>query len=59
MIELPWDGTPFRSDWIAFDTETTVVNLKEEVPELVCLTASDGQRTVVVFPKDVGHFVCP
>ena len=56
LVELPWDGTPFKSPWIAWDTETTVVNLKEEVPELVCLTASDGVRTVVVFPDKVENF---
>lgn len=55
-VEIPWNGRPFESDVISFDTETTIVDLKREVPELVCLTASDGVRSVVVFPKEVPVF---
>ena len=57
VVEIPWNGTPFEAPLIAWDTETTIVDLKREIPELVCLTASDGERSVVVFPDMVIRFL--
>jgi 3'-5' exonuclease len=51
-----WDGKPLEGP-LALDTETTVVDLDKEVPDLVCLTASDGDRTVVVFPRQLSAFL--
>lgn len=56
-IELPWNGQPLDASVIAFDTETvSTCDLSREIPELVVLTASDGDRTVVVFPDAVPDF---
>lgn len=54
--ELPWNGEPFRSPVIAFDTETPLIE-GLEIPDLVLATASDGKRTVVIHPSQLAHFV--
>jgi hypothetical protein len=56
-VELPWDYTPLQGDVIAFDTETEIVDLSREIPWMVCLSASDGVRSVVVFPDQLGTFL--
>lgn len=56
-LELPWTGKPLTGDTIGWDTETTCVDLQRRIPTLVCLTASDGLRKVVVFPQRVREFV--
>src|SRR5262245_23594459 len=56
--QLPWDGTPLkRSEVLALDTETTLVDLKAEVPELVLATATDGERLVVIRPDQMAQFM--
>jgi hypothetical protein len=53
-----WEGTPLETaPFLAFDTETDVVDLTREVPRLACLTATNGRRTVIVSPEQVASFV--
>jgi DNA polymerase I-like protein with 3'-5' exonuclease and polymerase domains len=54
--ELPWNGTRFRTRTLAIDTETTVEDDPAVIPTLVLMTASDGQRHVVIRPEDVARF---
>lgn len=42
---------------LAFDTETTLVDLRTKIPELVLATASDGVRTVVIHPTQLSEFM--
>lgn len=56
-IELPWDGRPFTTPVLAIDTETVMVDLDREVPDLVVMSVSDGDRTVLVFPDQVCQFL--
>jgi len=50
--QLPLDG------YMAFDTETEVVDLKREVPRLALASASAGDKdSCLVHPEDVGKFV--
>src|SRR5262245_24702421 len=49
---LPADG------YLAFDTETEVVNLKEKVPRLALASASAGEEdSCLIHPDDVGPFI--
>jgi hypothetical protein len=49
---LPADG------YLAFDTETDVVNLKEAVPRLALASASAGEQdSCLIHPDDLGKFV--
>jgi DNA polymerase I-like protein with 3'-5' exonuclease and polymerase domains len=56
---LPWSGEPLEcpEGYLAFDTETNVVDLAREVPTLVLATAHDGKRSVVIRPEQIGDFV--
>src|SRR5690606_37593841 len=54
---LHWDGSLRWGRTLAYDTETTIVDLNREVPELVVLTAYDGRRCVDVAPEQVPAFV--
>lgn len=62
--ELPWTGEPFSSPVLAFDTETATqdpagrpYDLRREIPPLVLATVSDGERSAVIHPRQLGHFV--
>lgn len=54
-----WDGRYLTasSGYIAFDTETEVLDDPTGIPRLVLMTATDGDRTVVVNPNQVELFV--
>jgi hypothetical protein len=55
-----WQGEPLTpaDGYLAFDTETTVVHLKEEIPRLALASASAGDRdSCLIHPDDVGQFV--
>jgi DNA polymerase I-like protein with 3'-5' exonuclease and polymerase domains len=57
-LEVPWRGRPLSCpDRIGWDTETEVVDLTKEIPTLVCLTAADHERKVVVFPHQLIDFI--
>lgn len=55
--QLPWNGQPLTGRFLAFDSETTIVELDREVPELVLATATDGHTDVVIHPDQIGDFV--
>lgn len=56
--EVPWDGTPFDiHPYLAFDTETKVVDLSREVPRLACMQVSNGRRHAILHPEQVAQFV--
>jgi hypothetical protein len=60
--ELGWNGVPLQGPVIGFDTETEAIQEDEfekltEWPRLVLASASDGERTVVLYPDQVGAFV--
>lgn len=56
-MELPWNGRRLSGGRIAFDTETTVVDLTTTIPEFVCLSAHNGTRTVLVFQDGLSSFI--
>jgi hypothetical protein len=44
--------------WLAFDTETDLVDLKRDIPRLALASASAGERaSCLIHPDDVGAFV--
>src|SRR5215469_10826263 len=62
--ELPWDGRPFKAPFLAFDTETAVVDkagreydLSREIQPLVLATVSDGKRSAVLYPQQMPKFI--
>lgn len=57
VYEIGWDGRPFQSGILAFDTETTVIEDDASVPDLVIATASDGERHVILAADKVADFL--
>ena len=57
VYEIGWDGCPFQSGILAFDTETTAIEDDASVPELVIATASDGKRHVILADDEVAAFL--
>ncbi|QDV37433.1 DNA polymerase [Tautonia plasticadhaerens] len=59
--ERPWDARPLelrpRCPYIAFDTETTVVDLRREVPQLVLASFCSGRRQGLLHPDQIGPFI--
>jgi DNA adenine methylase len=53
-----WNGSRIAQDSLAFDTETSVVNLKQEVPTLVLASASsDTGAHASISPDQLATFV--
>jgi DNA polymerase I-like protein with 3'-5' exonuclease and polymerase domains len=51
-----WNGDQLRGTEVALDCETTLVQ-GEEVPDLVLVAVSDGQRSFVLQPQQLGPFL--
>jgi hypothetical protein len=55
-----WDGRRYcpAAPFLAFDTETSIVDLRRDIPALVLASASAGDRqSCLIHPDDVGRFV--
>jgi hypothetical protein len=55
-----WQGARLlpRDGYLAFDTETEVVDLKRQVPRMALASASAGEEdSCLIHPDDVGRFV--
>jgi hypothetical protein len=69
VVTLGGEEYPYRRRWrgerllpadgyLAFDSETDIVNLKEEVPRLALASASAGEQdSCLIHPDDLGKFV--
>jgi DNA polymerase I-like protein with 3'-5' exonuclease and polymerase domains len=56
--ELPWDGTPLdKNPYLAFDTETELIQGNHHLPRLACLQVTNGRRHVIVHPDQVLDFI--
>jgi DNA polymerase I-like protein with 3'-5' exonuclease and polymerase domains len=53
-----WDGRPVRAfPFLAFDTETEVVDLTRRVPRMALMTVSNGSEAWILHPDQVGRFM--
>ena len=59
--QLPWDGHRLSLSpacpFIAFDTETEIVDLTMQVPRLALATASNGRQHAIIHPDQVAEFI--
>src|SRR5262245_25780661 len=59
--ELPWNGTPFTPGTVlGWDTETEAIDEEDfarRPPRLALMQVSDGRRTVLLHPKQLGRFI--
>jgi DNA polymerase I-like protein with 3'-5' exonuclease and polymerase domains len=57
-IEINWDGVPL-SGVVAIDTETELIREDDptHVPRVALLSATDGRRTLIVPPLQIGDFL--
>jgi hypothetical protein len=59
--QRPWDGTRLElhptAPYLAFDTETEVVDLNREVPRLALASFSTGRRHGLIRPDQLGGFL--
>lgn len=51
-----WNGEQLQSP-LAIDTETTIVDLDREIPQLVLASVYDGTSSYILKPQDVGYFI--
>jgi len=59
-IELNWDGNPLVGPYIALDTETAIPDDPDDdrtIQRLVLMSVTDGRRTVILAPDQVGDFL--
>jgi DNA polymerase I-like protein with 3'-5' exonuclease and polymerase domains len=55
-----WDGQPVRGypyPYLAFDTETNIVDLTQQVPDVILMTVSNGVINLVVAESQINDFV--
>lgn len=55
-VRVDWDGA-FLGVLISIDTETTMIESPDKIPELILLSASDGAKSVVVPADRVAGFI--
>lgn len=55
-VRVDWDGA-FLGVLISIDTETTMIESPDKIPELILLSASDGAKNVVVPADRVAGFI--
>lgn len=55
--EVGWNGDPLSGGVIGLDTETVAFASPHDVPQLVLVVASDGERTLIIHPDDARRFL--
>ena len=61
QYELPWNGLHLplspACPYLAFDTETEIVDLKVQVPQLALVSFSTGRHHGILHPDQIGEFI--